>query len=232
MSDNKNLSLKNQGFSVNLSNEIFEELANLNGGLERIKIPAGGGTTFEFPNLENAEDTISIKEFSAVILLHHPLSLYYKEKYNGTTVSPDCMSFDSVVGTTGELCRDCQHNRFGSGENGGKACKTKEQLYILREGDVFPMAMLLPTGSVKVFHTYVRRLLYRGKKSNGIVTKFSLKKTVNKTGIAYSQVNFTAERNLQKAEIEDIKNLIEKMKNFVQEAKSGGLQTSDNNSGN
>ncbi|MDR1628538.1 MAG: hypothetical protein LBR79_07220 [Oscillospiraceae bacterium] len=100
MSDNKNLVVKNQGFSVNLSNEIFEEIANLNGGLERVKIPAGGGGAFEFPNLENAEDTVSIKGFSAVILFHHPVSTYYKEKYNGSIVSPDCMSFDSNVGTT------------------------------------------------------------------------------------------------------------------------------------
>ena len=232
MSDNKNLVVKNQGFEVKLSNEIFEELVNLDGGLERVKIPAGGGTTFEFPNLENAEDTVSVREFSAVILLHHPLSLYYKEKYNGTTVSPDCMSLNGTVGNTGKLCKNCKHNQFGSGENGGKACKSKEQLYILREGDVFPIAILLPTGSVKVFHTYVRRLLYRGKKSSGVVTKFSLKRTVNKTGIAYSQVNFTVERDLQKTELEDIKSLIEKMKTFAQEAKRDGLQTSDNDSGN
>lgn len=232
MSNNKNLAVKNSGFAVTLSDEILKEVANSGAGLERIKIPAGGGMSFEFPNLENADETVSIKEFSAVILFYHPLSLYYKEKYNGMTVSPDCMSFDSIVGTTGELCKCCDLNKFGSGENGGKACKTKEQLYILREGDLFPMAMLLPTGSVKGFNVYKRRLPYTGKTLSTVVTKFTLKKAVNKTGIAYSQVTFSTVRDLEKAEIESIKSLAQKMKDFAQGAKNGGLQNSDNDQGN
>lgn len=223
MTDNK-LVIKNSGFALDLSSEIFEEIANLDAGLERIKIPAGGGTSFEFPNLENAEETVSVKEFSAVILSHHLFSAYYKEKYSGQNGAPDCMSFDGIVGDTGEVCRTCEHNKFGSSENGGKACKTKEQLYILREGDIFPMEITLPTGSIKGFHSYVRRLLYGGKKSSMVVTKFSLKKAVNKTGIAYSQVDFAAQRDLQEAELKDIRNLIEKMKIFATEARKNDFQ--------
>ena len=34
-----------------------------------------------------------VKEFSAVILYHHPVLQYYKEKYTGGSNPPDCGSF-------------------------------------------------------------------------------------------------------------------------------------------
>ena len=82
----------------------------------------------------------------------------------------------------------------GTGENGGKACKNKRRIYILREGELIPLLLTLPTGSMKEFAVYIKRLLAKGKKSHSVVTRFSLKKVNNAGGIAYSQAQFGVAR--------------------------------------
>ena len=64
---------------------------------ERIKIPSAGSTVFEVPG-ENPGEPDTVKEFSAVILYHHPLYAYYKTKYTGGNQPPDCGSFDGITG--------------------------------------------------------------------------------------------------------------------------------------
>ena len=66
-------------------------------------------------------------------------------------------------GDPGGACAKCRYNQFGSGESGGKACKNRRRIYILREGEVFPVLLSLPTGSLKEFTRYIQRLLSRGK---------------------------------------------------------------------
>ena len=74
MNENKELTINN-GYltNLNLENNLSNELAGLDSGFERIKIPAGGSLNFEIPNLENSDEPTFTKEFSAVILYHHPL---------------------------------------------------------------------------------------------------------------------------------------------------------------
>ena len=54
----------------------------------------------------------------------------------------------------------------------------------------------LPTGSLKEFTRYIQRLLSKGQRSANVVTKFSLKKELNKKGAPYSQVQFTLARSV------------------------------------
>jgi hypothetical protein len=89
------------------------------------------------------------------------------------------------------------------------------------------MSILLPTSSIKSFQNYIRRLLYQGKKLNSLITKFSLKRVLNKKGTPYAQSCFSAVRELEPVEFGVIKNLIEKMKNFAEEAKKNGVQASN-----
>ena len=53
MSNNES-TIKNQGYmgiaNFNISDGFSEELAGLDSGFDRIKIPAGGGTMFEIPS--------------------------------------------------------------------------------------------------------------------------------------------------------------------------------------
>lgn len=207
----------NTGFAV-LANTDFSamvsgELDGLDISFERVKIPSGGATAYELPT-EN-EDTETVKEFSAVILYHHPLNAFYETKYTGGSNPPDCGSFDGRTGNDGKSCISCEHNQFGTGENGAKACKNKRRVYILREGELFPLLLTLPTGSLKAFTKYLKTQLSKGKTSNTIVTRFSLKKATNSGGIAYSQAVFTFDRVLTPDEIALVKPMSEQIKDFA-----------------
>ena len=218
--ETKALATTNSAFMAlkgfNLNDALTEELAGLSGSFERIKIPAAGMTVFEIPG-ENPDSPETVKEFSAVILHHHPLYAYYTDKYTGGSNPPDCGSFDGVIGegNPGGECAKCPYNKFGSGENGAKACKNRRRIYLLREGEIFPMILSLPTGSLKDFTCYIMRLLSRGKKSNAVVTKFTLRKATNNSGIACSQAQFSVDRNLTEAELALISGLTEQVKTFA-----------------
>ncbi len=202
---------ENTGFLtevVDLAELFSEELDGLRPSFEHVKIPAGGGLAYELPG-ENPENPDTEKEFSAVILYHHPINVYYKEKFNGSNNPPDCSSVDGKIGVlaeTGECreCKSCPLAKFGSGENGGMACKQKRRLYLIREGEVLPMIMTLPTGSLGEFTKYVTRLVTRGMKANSVVTRFTLKRAQNSTGISYSQVVCGVERVLSAEEKKNI----------------------------
>jgi hypothetical protein len=199
---------------TDLSYLMAEELDGLDLGFERIKIPSAGSTVFEIP-AEDGESGVA-KEFSAVILYHHPLFAYYQDKYTGGNNPPDCGSFDGVVGegNPGGNCKQCPLNKFGTGENGSKACKNRRRIYVLREGEIFPLLLSLPTGSLKEFTKYIKRLLSRGKKSNAVVTRFSLRKATNSGGIAFSQAQFTIDRILTDTEYALIEKMSEQVKAY------------------
>ncbi len=220
--DSGYLSLKD----FNLADMMSQELDGLQGGFERIKIPSAGSTVFEVPGDDPSEPD-TVKEFSAVILFHHPLYAYYKSKYTGGNQPPDCGSMDGVTGTgdPGGDCGSCPYNQFGSGENGSKACKNRRRIYVLREGEIFPMILSLPTGSLKEFSRYIKRLLSKGRKSNSIVTRFSLKKTTNNSGIAFSQAQFAIDRQLTPQEYALIEALSEQVKVYGQDF---GYETESN----
>ena len=207
------------GGAVNLGEVFAEELDGLTPSFERIKIPAGGGLAYEVPG-EDPDSPDSVKEFKAVILNHHPINCYYEEEYTGGNNPPDCGSMDGKVGIEAETgmvksCADCEFNKFGSAKNGGKACKQKRRIYLLREGEALPTILSLPTGSLGEFSKYVMRLLSKGKKTNGVVTKFTLKKAQNSGGINYSQAVFAADRELTEDELKNVLPMSEQVKNMA-----------------
>ena len=204
------------GSGVNFSELLAEELDGLTPTFERIKIPAGGGLAYEVPG-DDPDSPDSVKEFKAVILYHHPINCYYKEEYTGGNNPPDCGSMDGKVGIdaeTGECknCAECEFNKFGSGKNGAKACKQKRRIYLLREGEALPTILSLPTGSLGEFSKYVMRLLSKGRKTNGVVTNFTLKKAKNSGGINYSQAVFAVDRELTSDELANVVPMSEQVK--------------------
>lgn len=205
--------------NTNLAESLGEEMQGLNITFDRIKVPSGGGLAYEVSG-DNPDEPELEKEFEAVILYHHPMLSYYKEKYNGANEAPNCSSIDGIVGIdrdTGEMkqCKDCPYNEFGSGENGGKACKLKRRIFLLRKGDALPVVFALPTTSVGDFSKYIMRIVSRGKKSNQVVTKFSLKKVQNAGGITYSRVVVSAVRELNSEEQKSIDALSSQVKTIA-----------------
>ena len=219
MGKKNELEVANTGFAnlaeFNMAGAMAEELDGLDGGFERIKIPSAGSTVYEIPG-ENPNEPDAVKEFSAVILYHHPLHAYYQSKYTGGNQPPDCGSFDGNTGegNPGGSCAKCAFNQFGSGENGSKACKNRRRIYVLREGEIFPLLLSLPTGSLKEFTRYIKRVLSKGKKTNMVVTNFTLKKALNAGGIPYSQAQFAFSRNLSNEEFALINQLSDQVKTY------------------
>ena len=212
--------VKKEENKIQINNEmsamLSEEMEGLNIAFPIIKVPAGGGLAFEVPGDDPNSPDLQ-KEFNAVILYHHPMLSYYKEKYTGGNQAPDCGSYDGINGIdreSGEIrqCKDCPLNQFGSGENGGKACKTKRRIFLLRENEAIPTILTLPTGSIGDFSKYIMRLVTKGKKSNHVVTKFSLSKAQNSGGINYSKVVLTQAYELSPVEVEQVSKMSEQVK--------------------
>ena len=217
---NKNEIAVTNGFTAlkdfNLAEAMNSELGGMDVTFDHVTIPAAGGTAFEVPG-EMPGETDMAKEFTGVILYHHPMFTYYRDHFTGGNNPPDCSSYDGVtgIGNPGGSCARCPMNTWGSGENGGKACKNKRRIYVLREGELIPLLLVLPIGSMKEFAVYIKRLLAKGKKSSGVVTRFSLKKVSNATGVAYSQAQFAVDRMLTPEEIPYIDAMASQIKEFA-----------------
>jgi len=194
--------------SSDVTEGIAEELNGLNISLDKIKIPAGGGLAFEVPG-EDPESPDSEKEVVGVIVDHYPLNSFWAEKYTGQNVAPECFSTDSRtgIGTPGGECAKCPYNKFGSGEDGqSKACKNAHRLYILRSGELYPVVITIPPTSLKSLSDYLaKRIVTKGLRSYGVVTKLTLKKATNNTGITYSQVQFSLADKLTPEQTEIMK---------------------------
>ena len=59
------------------------------------------------------------------------------------------------------------------------------------------------------------RLLSKGKKTNGVVTKFTLKKAQNSGGINYSQAVFAVDRELTAEELKNVIPMSDQVKNMA-----------------
>ena len=187
--------------NVNLAEIMAAELEGLSVSFDRVKVPSGGLTAFEMPGEDDDSPEVS-KEFEAVILHHHAVRGYYREEYAGGHTPPDCGSIDgrAGVGDPGGKCGECPLDKFGTGRNGGKACKERRRLYLLQEGQVFPLLYSVPSASLKPFAKYVLRLLTRGLVPSEAVTRFSLKKAVSGGDLDYSEAAFKLARPLSDGE--------------------------------
>ena len=203
-----------------LNEAMADDCQGLEFSFDRVKLPAGGGTAFEIPSA-TGEESEMVKDITGVIAFNHPAYAFYHNKYAGGSNPPDCGSFDGVkgVGNPGGNCQTCPYNRFGSGEGQSKLCKNKRMLYILREGELFPITMSLPTGSLKTFTAYVKSQLSRGRKLSQVVTKITLKKATNASGIAFSQAVFTFVRMLDGAERGAVAEVVETVKEYAADLK-------------
>lgn len=201
--EQNNLVVKQEFAVANLTEDFKKNLAGITLEIPQLKTPAAGAMYFEI-------DEQPHKELQGVIVAHGPQHVYFANDFDGSSAPPDCSSRDGITGMmagepdpeTGEIeyiyrsCENCEFNQFGSGKNGGKACKEKHQLYILLSGEILPMSMLLPVSSCKNLNSYASKLFAKGQFLGDVVTSFSLEKATNKTNIVYSKVVFKKVRDL------------------------------------
>lgn len=202
-----------------LAEAIEEEMDGLGAiPFDKVKIPSGGGLAFELPG-EDEDNPESATSIEGVILDHHPVNAYWKDKYQGGNEQPDCSSFDGKQGTdreTGEIkqCSTCPFNQYGSDTEGkGKACKNIHRTYILREGNPVPLILALPPTSLRFLRDYIaKRVLLKGMRCWEAITKITLKKEKSADGITYSRAAFTFVDKLTPQQIEEAKAMAEVIK--------------------
>jgi hypothetical protein len=177
--------------------EFREVLAENLGGngisltdLDRIKIPAGGGTTWEVPTLDGGEAT---KELVGVIVAHAQQRAFWREEFGGGNAPPDCSSPDARVGhgDPGGDCDDCPFSEYKSAKGGsgrGQACRLVRVLYMVLPHSVLPVVVAVPPGSLKEMNRYFMRLLSQGIAFHTALTRLKLKQAKSADGITYSQV--------------------------------------------
>lgn len=207
MSNEKALALiEDFGFPVANANDegMAEEMEGLTVDFDRVKIPSGGGLAFEVPG-DDPDNPDMVKELVGLIVDHHPVNAYWPEQYSGQGNPPTCSSLDGKVGigNPGGKCQNCPYNKWGSAPDGsgGKACKNMHRIYLLRQGEMFPLLLTLPPTSIKPFSNYIaKRIVSRGRRSYGVLTKITLKREQNKNGIAYSQAQFAVAGELSPEE--------------------------------
>src|SRR5690606_33879575 len=181
---------------------MMEELGGLELTFDRVKIPSGGGLAFEIPLDDDEVDTV--KEIVGVIVDHRRVDAYWPAAFAGQRQPPACSSMDGKTGIAApdadvawsgrtQACAECPLNQWGSDESGGggKACKNMVRIYIVREGDVFPLMLTLPPTSIRNWANYLaKRVLAKGLRPHQVVTRIGLKREQSRGGIAYSQANF------------------------------------------
>lgn len=158
--------------------------------LDRVTLPAGGGTTFELPTFDGVTD---VKTIDCIIVSVMPGRAYWKEALKGEGTPPDCTSNDAITGfgDPGGPCAECPFNQFGSADSGaGKACKERRNLFFLTDEAILPYVLQVPATSIKLYKKYVISLTRFGNSVYSVRTQISLEKTKNSGGIAYSQLVF------------------------------------------
>jgi len=179
--------------------------------LPEVKVPAGGGTSWEVPTLEGDQ---AVKSLRAVILCAQKVRHYHATKFEdgGGNDPPDCASSDGITGqgSPGGDCASCPLAQWGSGTNGGQACSERRHMMLLREDGALPLFLSLPPSSIKGFKKFRALLLNAMTPLHGVVVELTLTKVKNKGGIAYCEVTFTAagkldpEATAHAAELRDV----------------------------
>jgi hypothetical protein len=164
------------------------------GDLERIKIPAGGGTAWTIQGLDGEE---MVKELSGIIISWRDTRAYWSVPMDESdgNMPPDCYSLDARTGTgkPGGNCHNCGNAQFGSDAKGeGQACKLVRLLFLIREGNLLPEIVHLPPSSLKPARQYFLRLASKGVPCYSVITKIALEKTKNGQGIVYAKAALTS----------------------------------------
>jgi hypothetical protein len=203
----KALAVPSQQLVAMLQNNLGTQITAFD--LDRVKVPAGGGTTWEVPSLTGMQKT---EVLEGIILHLKDTRSYWSKKFGGGNVPPDCASSDMLrgVGKPGGDCLKCPMAQFGTapGQDGkpgrGQACKHVRLMLFLRQDDLIPLLVPVPPSSVKGAKKYSLRLVGGGYPYQGVVTQLRLTKTKNNDGIEYGQIEFSMARKLETAELERV----------------------------
>lgn len=162
--------------------------------LERVKVPAGGGTYWMVSTPEKPSGA-PVEALSGVIAYQRLGRTYWAQPFgagDGGGTPPDCYSDDAVtgVGNPGGECAKCRFAQFGSKDDHGdaQACKMSRLLFLVTPDSLLPRVVVVPPGSLKNLRGYMTLLTAQGLPHWTVVTRLRLQKVKNKAGIDYAQI--------------------------------------------
>lgn len=164
--------------------------------LDRIKVPAGGGTTWEVATLDG---DVATKVIEAVIIQRATRRAYWpyamEDRPDDDDGRPACASNDGLIGVgdPGGECASCPYNEFQTDIKGGpgKACKETRQLFLLMKDDLLPLTLNVPPGSLANIKAYFLRLLRAQLSPSDVLTKIGLEK-VKGGKVDFARMTFEA----------------------------------------
>jgi hypothetical protein len=222
---------------VRMEPEQFTELLDENLGgasvdpfsLDVVKVPSGGGLSWTIPTISGEQDT---REITGILVYWDDVKAFWRESLENTGggTPPDCRGFRVPderglkifhgFGDPGITCSACEYDQFGSGKNGGKACKDMRLLFMLREKDVLPLVIQAPATSLAPITKYFRGLLSAGKPYYSVITKLTLVRQENKGGIKYGQIAATMVGEVPEAALGKVRGFKNYMESSVKEAQA------------
>lgn len=161
--------------------------------LTRVKVPSGGGTTWQMPTLQGMKN---IEEIEGVVIYWCDVRAYWSQSFTGAGTPPDCTSEDCErgFGEPGGDCVECPFSKFGTatnakGENArGQACKQIRRMFILTPTSLLPILVAAPPTSIRKVAEYFRLLAGSGLRYWQISTRLKLIPDKNADGIKYSAI--------------------------------------------
>ena len=158
--------------------------------LDRITVPLGGGVSWTVPTLEGEE---TAKTLEGIIVYWTSPRAYWATGMDagGGNTPPDCSSNDGEVGygEPGGDCSVCPLNRFPPrGAGGGKPCKEKRMLFLLRATDLLPVVIQAPSTSIQPIMKYFLRLANHSAPYSSVLTSLSLEKSQSDAGFTFSRI--------------------------------------------
>lgn len=179
--------------------------------IRRVKNPSGGGLMFEIGKASGDPDYV--RELIGIPLFITARRTLWADKAIGSKERPVCSSNNLIDGVkrkddkTGAVsipqnildiaipggdegkCAGCYFNEFDTGidSNGkptaGKRCQESRVVYFLRVGDVLPVKITVPSGSLGVWNTAIKQVPVRIDQA---VIKLWLTKEKSKSGIEFA----------------------------------------------
>lgn len=185
------------------------------GDMTYVKVPAGGGTTWQIEHPDGEEE--NCKAIEGVIVYVQKRGTLWPSDEMGQNTKPVLVTDDLVTarqvgpipddmiddlepyrigedddGTAIYDWEKLPYNQYGSARNGrGKRCKEQRLLYVLRPGDLFPIVVRVPAGSLKSYNKFLAGVVMRRQLPYWrIVANLSLTKKPNQDGIDFSEIAF------------------------------------------
>ena len=184
------------------------------GDLVRVKTPAGGGTNWVIPSAAGDEST---PEIVGVLCCYQPAGVLWPSDDPAPGTLPVLRTFNPTdpnavaeqVGPIPDGMMDSlmkhkisdgppatfkwanlPQNQWGSGKRQiGKACKESRMLFILRQGDIYPLLVRAQPGSIRNVTQFFRQLTPTAKVPYfRCVVSLTLTKATSKGGQEFSKI--------------------------------------------